>query len=320
MNSLTSTSHPLVTIITPAYNRADLLAETIDSVLDQDYPNLEYIVLDDGSTDDTLEVIRRYDGRLLWESHPNMGETRTVNRGFELARGEIVGVVNSDDPLRPGAVPRLVTALDGHPQAVVAYPDWELVDAYGRNLGLIETEPFAGAVNMVRLHHCLPGPGALFRRSVVEQLGGRDIRFKYVGDLDFWFRAALHGDFVRVPEALATFRVHGKSASVAQQGSEMAVEHIKLVEYYFSRLDLPLQIMAVESEARASASFVAGCCCGRWAIGRRFKYFAEAFWRAPGGYLWRYPGRLLIMFVTLLGMPYSQAYRIFDRIRRYSAR
>ena len=95
---------PLVSIITPAYNRQSLIEETILSVIGQDYPNLEYLVLDDGSSDDTLSVIKKYAKHLRYDAHPNMGETRTVNKGFTMARGEILAVVNSDDPLLPGAV------------------------------------------------------------------------------------------------------------------------------------------------------------------------------------------------------------------------
>jgi glycosyltransferase involved in cell wall biosynthesis len=94
----------LVTIITPAYNRANYLDETIQSILNQDYPNLEYIVLDDGSKDNTVEVLKKYRGRIIWETHPNIGETRTVNKGLSMAHGDIIGIVNSDDPLLPGAV------------------------------------------------------------------------------------------------------------------------------------------------------------------------------------------------------------------------
>ena len=307
---------PLVTVITPAYNRADLIAETIDSVLAQDYPNLEYIVLDDGSADATLEVIRGYEGRLRWERHPNMGETRTVNRGFELARGAIIGVVNSDDPLRPGAVRRLVEALQATPTAVVAYPDWELIDDRGAVLRTVATEPFTGAVDMVRLHHCLPGPGAFFRREVVERLGGRDVRFRYVGDLEFWFRAGLLGDFVRVPEPLATFRVHGGSTSVAQQGAAMAVEHVALLEVFYARPDLPQELRDVAREARASACYVAGCCCGRWALWRRLGYYARALRLAPAVFLRRYPGRLLVMLLTLCGLPYAEVFHVLADLRR----
>ena len=104
-------TYPLVSVITPVYNRADLLPETIDSVLSQDYPNIQYIVLDDGSTDNTLETIKQYTDRLIIEAHPNIGETATVNKGFGMAEGEFICVVNSDDPLIPGAITALVDAI-----------------------------------------------------------------------------------------------------------------------------------------------------------------------------------------------------------------
>src|SRR5213080_4739493 len=84
---MNNTEFPLVSVITPSYNRADYLPETIESVLSQDYPNFEYIVLDDGSTDNTCEVLERYSHQLKWETHPNMGETLTVNKGLKMARG-----------------------------------------------------------------------------------------------------------------------------------------------------------------------------------------------------------------------------------------
>src|SRR5882762_9777707 len=108
---------PLVTIITPTYNRADLLMETIESVLSQDYPNIEYIVLDDGSTDGTEEKVKgqrskfKSDKVFRFYSQENKGETKTVNRGFSLASGEIICVVSSDDPLLPGAVSAAVSFL-----------------------------------------------------------------------------------------------------------------------------------------------------------------------------------------------------------------
>ncbi len=94
-------SRPLVSVVTAAYNRASFLPETIESILSQSYPNIEYIVLDDGSADNTREVLARYDGRIRWESHPNMGESLTVNKGWNMARGDLVMTVNSDDPFCP---------------------------------------------------------------------------------------------------------------------------------------------------------------------------------------------------------------------------
>lgn len=307
---------PLVTIITPAYNRGTLVAETIESVLGQDYPNLEYIVLDDGSSDDTLEVIKRYDGRLRWESHPNMGETRTVNKGFELANGEIIGVVNSDDPLLPGAVSKLVAALIDHPEVVVVYPDWLIIDEKGNALQEMSSPDFSGAVDMIRRHHCLPGPGAFFRRSVVGQMGGRDPRFRYVGDLEFWFRAVLGGPFRRVPETLVTFRVHSDSASMSAKGRVMAQEHIDMVEVFFARTDLPGEISPLRAEALSSAAFVAGCNCSRWDIGTKLRYFAQALQLAPEKYLGEYAGRLLNMLVVMAGIDNTRVYLAYRRFFR----
>ncbi len=112
---------PLVTIIVPAYNRAGgLLEETLDSILGQDYANLECLVLDDGSTDQTPQVLERYaEGhpqRMRWERHENMGQAKTINRGFEMARGELIGYLNSDDLFLPGAIAKLA-ALESRRRA-----------------------------------------------------------------------------------------------------------------------------------------------------------------------------------------------------------
>jgi GT2 family glycosyltransferase len=298
---------PLVTIITPAYNRADLIAETIDSVLAQDYPRIEYIVIDDGSKDDTLSVINRYDGRLRWETQANSGEAATVNRGLALATGEIVGIVNSDDPLLPGAVRRLVEALAARPDAVVAYPDWQVIDEHGRVLETFATPEFPGAVENIRLHLCVPGPAAFFRRSLVERIGGRDPELRYVGDMEFWFRACLVGEFVRVPEVLATFRVHSGSASVRDTGERMAAEHLRAVEKLFRHPDLPAEIRSAEAEALSSAHYVAGTSCGGRLTKHKLAHFTQALRLAPRQYFAEQPTRLLMIAASCAGVSQMDA-------------
>jgi glycosyltransferase involved in cell wall biosynthesis len=255
-------SCPLVSIITPAYNRADYLAETIESVLNQEYPRIEYIVLDDGSTDNTREVLSSYVGRIVWESHPNMGETRTVNKGIEMARGEIIAVVNSDDPLLPGAVGKAVAFLQEHPDALVAYPDWDYIDAASKTTGHIQV-PDYDYLYMVRRHHCSVGPGAFIRRRAFQLAGPRDPEFLYVGDFEFWLRLGLFGPFARIPQTLATFRVHSTSASLAAQGRGMAREHIRLATKYYSTPGLPNEVLAIRREAFAWAYYIAGITAGR---------------------------------------------------------
>ena len=119
-----------------------------------------------------------------------------------MAQGDIIGVLSSDDSLLPGAVSKAVQRLLQKPDVVVVYPDWQMIDAEGNLIESIVTHEFESAADMIRRHHCLPGPGAFFRRQVVESLGGRDERIRYRADLEFFFRSGLLGRFERIPETL----------------------------------------------------------------------------------------------------------------------
>jgi glycosyltransferase involved in cell wall biosynthesis len=266
---------PLVTIITPSYNRASFLGETVNSVLAQDYPNIEYIVLDDGSRDNTTEVMERYRSRVHFESHPNMGETLTVNKGFTMARGEIICVINSDDPILNGAVRAGVQALQDHPEALAAYPDW---DEIGPDSALIEHKrlPDYDIENMLIGFNVAMGPGVFIRRSSIERYGMRDPQFKYVGDLEFWFRLALHGKLVHIPKALATHRVHPDAASATDLGARMAEELITMVHKIYSFEKMPQHLKRIRRRALSWAHHEAAFYCGKDAKARwkhRFLYF-----------------------------------------------
>jgi glycosyltransferase involved in cell wall biosynthesis len=251
---------PLVTIITPAYNRASFLEETIQSVLAQDYPCIEYIVLDDGSTDNTREVLEKYSGTIYWESHSNMGETRTANKGFGMTKGEIVCVVNSDDPLLPGAVNTAVEFLQSHSDILVAYPDWIRIGPDSKVIDYVQVPEF-DYLYMLRRHQCIVGPGAFTRRKSFDLTGMRDPDFKYVADFEYWLRLGLYGPFARIPKTLATFRVHSDSTSVAQRGAEMADEHIRMIQKFYSYPNLPPKVLEVRSEAFSWAHYVAAGRC-----------------------------------------------------------
>ena len=285
--------YPLVTIITPTYNRADLVEETILSVIEQDYPNIEYIVLDDGSEDNTVELLKQYEDRLIWSTHPNMGHTRTVNKGFGMAKGEIIGIVNSDDPLLPGAIRKIVSFLVANPEVMVAYPDWDQIDENGAVFEHIETFEYS-YVDMIRWHRCIPGPGALFRREVVEACGGWNTDLNYIYDYEFWLKAGLLGPFMRVPDTLATFRWHSASISASQRGIEMAEEHIYLADLIYSLPNLPPEVLKVKNEAYSSAIYTAGLVAGEDNSVRK-KYFLRALHYAPLKYFGEYQYRLKIM-------------------------
>lgn len=223
---------PLVSIVTPTYNQARYLAETMDSVLAQDYSNIEYLVLDDGSTDDTPQVLQRYNGRVRWERQANMGQSRTLNKGWALSRGDYIGYLSSDDVLLPHAVSTLVDALESNPDATVAYCDFDLIDARSTKVGVTSSPDFDHR-RMLEQLICPPGPGALFRRSVFDQTGGWNVQLRKIPDFEFWLRAARLGPFVRVPLVLAQYRVHEESASIRPIPADRSMEIVDTMRHYW---------------------------------------------------------------------------------------
>lgn len=260
-------NRPLVSVITPTYNRADYLSETIESVLNQDYTNIEYIVLDDGSKDNTIEVLKKYSDRIYWEAQENMGETRTVNKAMKMARGSIICIVNSDDPLIDGAISKAVSFMEQNPDVIVAYPNWIKINSKSEVMEYVDLPEYDYRY-MVRQHHCIVGPGAFIKKSLIDQMGGRDPAFRYVADFEFWLRGGLYGRFARIPEYLATFRVHPDSASQAHTGKMMAGEHIKLINKYFSFPNIPNEVLEIKREAYSWAHFVAAQFSGpnKWLV------------------------------------------------------
>ena len=287
------------------------------SVIRQDYPHLEYLVLDDGSSDGTLSVIKKYAKNLRYESHQNMGETRTVNKGFTMVRGEIVAIVNSDDPLLPGAVSAAVELMSQRPDILVAYPDWYIIDARGRRIGR-KIAPEYDYVRMVSRHDCIPGPGAFFRKSLIEQIGGRDEQFRYVADFDFWLRAGLIGPFARIPEPLATFRWHGGGASNTAKGALMAEEHLRLMDKVFSMPGLTKEIAVVRTEAYSNAYYEAAMVCGDLNLDMKREYFLRALRMAPRSYLLEYTHKLAepIVLIFLGKSAYTWIKKIYRSINK----
>jgi glycosyltransferase involved in cell wall biosynthesis len=273
------TDYPLVTVITPSYNRADLLPETIESVLSQGYPNIQYIVLDDGSTDQSMEIINRYAARLIVEAHPNMGETATVNKAFRMAEGEFICVVNSDDPLLPGALRSLIEAIESDPDALVAYPDWVEIDPVSRPIKEMKL-PDYDIQSMLTIFNVAMGPGTLFRRSALERYGYRDPHRRYTGDLEFWFRLACHGKLVHVAKILATHRTHPASASVSEKSSKMAVELISMTESLFDQKHLPPELLAQRKRIMSQVYYVASFYCPGEPLKREL-YLFRAFLHDP---------------------------------------
>ncbi len=253
--------YPLVTIITPTYNRASFLEETMLSILNQDYPNVEYIVLDDGSTDETTKVIKKFKRKIVWIHHENMGEVKTVNKGFSLAHGAIISVVNSDDPLLHGTISRVVEFMLGNPGKIVVYPDWIRIDKSGKKIEEVITAEYDYEY-MLRSHDNITGPGTFFKKIVIDKLKGRDSQFKYVSDYDFWLRAGLIGNFARIPKILATSRLHSDQITLKHKGYRMAMEHILVLNKIFSLSNFPSRLSKIKQEAYKKACEAARICRG----------------------------------------------------------
>jgi len=304
---LSDQSGPLVTIITPTYNRAGYLAETVESVLGQGYPDLEYIVLDDGSTDETPTVVEKYRRQLTYLTHANMGEARTVNKGWQMARGEYVGVVNSDDPILPELVRSAVEAFQEDPRLLVVYPDWKMIDQASKTVKIVRA-PDYHYLNMVRWQKCLVEPGAFIRRRAFSLEPGRDPAYRYVGDFEYWLRLGLHGPFARIPATLATHRVH-PGAESGQGETAWAEESMRLVEAYFARTDLPQDVRELAGEARGNAAYNAARVCMASAPRQARAYFRESLRSFPAGYLrWR-PQRLVMLLAAFLPRTLSASSR-----------
>lgn len=253
-NIARNNSQPLVTIVTPAYNQGEYLASTMRSVLSQDYQALEYIVIDDGSSDDSLSVAERvaaeYPGRVTVVTQPNVGQAATLNKGWGLAKGEILAYLSSDDCLLPEAVSSMVAALQKNPSASVVYCDFWLIDASGRRIRESKTENFSSKRLCIDLV-CQPGPGAFFKRIVFDQTGGWNPQLKQVPDFEFWLRAEKFGSFVRVPDCLAEYRIHEGSASFSYLSLDRANEIVQVVQTYWSENGSGK--MAISAIARAHA-------------------------------------------------------------------
>jgi glycosyltransferase involved in cell wall biosynthesis len=294
-------THPLVTVITPTYNRAgDYLAETIESVLAQDYPNFEYIVLDDGSTDHTPRLLEEYGDRIIRERHENMGEIGTVNKGFRMARGEYIAVVNSDDPVLPGWLSTAVDFMQDHPEALIGYPDWVMIDENSQPIRNIQVYEYS-FVDMVRWSHCLPGPGALRRRRSVELASGYNPEFAHMPDHEYYLRLAFHGLFARIPHTLASYRQHEGTISRGQRSTAMAAERIRMVDNLFAQPDLPAEVRAVRRQAYAAAYYISGMQCEHNNPAAARRYFlkslaAHPFKCQPNGV----PRSLYPLFKTIL--------------------
>jgi glycosyltransferase involved in cell wall biosynthesis len=218
---------PKITVVTPSYNQGQFIEQTIHSVLAQGYPNLEYIVMDGGSTDGTVEILRKYEKHLAWTSGRDCGQSDALNKGFQRASGEILAYINSDDVYEPGALLKVGGFFVNHPQTCWLTGRCQLIDQEGREIRkLITTYKnfwlLFKSYNVLLAIDYISQPATFWRREVIQRVGVFDEKLHLTMDYDYSLRVGSQYKLWVINDTLASFRVHSasKSASIIEHFNE----------------------------------------------------------------------------------------------------
>jgi glycosyltransferase involved in cell wall biosynthesis len=204
---------PLVSIITPSYNQAAFLQAAMESVLNQDYPSIEYIVVDGGSTDGSAEIIQSYSDRLVWwVSEPDQGQADAINKGFSRAKGDIIAWLNSDDLYLPGAISSAVMVFGKNPEAGLVYGDAVSADGDGNLLNELRFDSW-GLADLLEFK-IICQPAVFMKRSILEKIGYLDLEYHFFLDHQLWIRLARETTLIHHPEFWAVSRYHDQAKNV----------------------------------------------------------------------------------------------------------
>ena len=245
-----------VSIVTPSYNQGGFIAETISSVLSQDYSRIEYLVVDGGSSDGTIDVLRRYGDQVHWISEPDRGQADAINKGWRRARGEIIAWLNADDVYRPGAIGNVVAFFRDHPQVDLVYGDCEYINERGDIIGRHRVRALDFETLLTTATNSIPQPAAFVRRRVLETVGYLNEKLHYVMDFEYWLRVSAYHEIAYLPVCLAAFRYHATSKTV-QQATRMGDELVELYQRLFDSRQLPERALRFERIAMSNAYYQA---------------------------------------------------------------
>lgn len=229
--------YPKITIVTPSYNQEEFLERTILSVINQGYPNLEYIIIDGGSTDNSVDIIKKYEAHLTyWVSEADDGQSHAINKGFDRATGVLLNWLNSDDVLYSGALSLIAHYYTQDPHKHVLYGDRIIVNRTDDIVGINEAAKFKKWESKYYLK--IPQETTFFTKEIYDKVGGLNNDLHYTMDADLWCRFLKHTDFVHIPYFIGAYREHDLSKSVEVFGpnksSDRATEEIERFKKLYS--------------------------------------------------------------------------------------
>ncbi|HSL43589.1 MAG TPA: glycosyltransferase family 2 protein [Anaerolineales bacterium] len=241
----------LVSIVTPSYNQAQYLEQTIQSVLEQDYPRIEYIVIDGASTDSSFEIIKKYADHLAyWISEKDRGQAEAINKGFVRANGEILAWLNSDDYYMPKTVSAVVECFEEHPDVVMVYGDMLAVDGNGQTINILKYKQLS--LEDLLCFQIIGQPSVFFRRAALEKAGWLEPTFHFMLDHHLWIRLAQQGRILHVPQVWSAARYHAQAKNRAR-AAEFGREAFRVLDWARSQPELAEVLSGVGRRAVASA-------------------------------------------------------------------
>lgn len=240
---MTVYKYPKISIISPSLNQGQFIEETILSVLSQNYPNLEYIIIDGVSTDNTLDILEKYSSQLKWISEEDTGQTNAINKGMKLATGEIVAYLNADDILLPNALENVAHSFDKYPNVKWLVGKCQIVDEKGNESRKLITS----YKNLLLLIHGIPllligdyisQPATFWKREINFLLGDFDESLDYVMDYEYWLRIYSKFPPLFVNNYLAAFRVHHDSKTTSTSAENIYIDEEDRVVAHYAKLKI----------------------------------------------------------------------------------
>lgn len=227
-------NYPKISIVTPSYNQAQFLERTILSVLNQNYPNLEYIIIDGGSTDESVEIIKKYEKYLTyWVSEKDKGQAGAINKGFEKSSGEILAWLNSDDTYLPETFYKITKSFKQNPEADLIFGNMYFINKSDLVIGELRLTKL-NIDNFLYEGISIPQPATFWKKNIFKKVGKIQVKYQYCMDFDFFVRIAEIGKLMYIKEYLANFRIH-ENSKTSKYLDVWSYEHDDIIKSYLPK-------------------------------------------------------------------------------------